>query len=144
MYYACFRFGTPSDYFDLARKRTTQFPTLNGDFYVYSDIFSSGYPAYWSGYFTTRPYMKQLSRHVEASLRSAEILFSLTYPKHKEELVSDYPTKLAVARQHLALFQHHDAITGTGKTRQETKLGNFIHFWKHILVDLCGFLNSCM
>ena len=106
-------YSTPACYLRSLQASQVSWPTKQDDFLPYA----SDPHAYWSGYFTTRPYMKQLSRHVEASLRSAEILFSLTYPKHKEELVSDYPTKLAVARQHLALFQHHDAITGTGKTR---------------------------
>jgi hypothetical protein len=57
-----FRFGTLSDYFKEVNARGSQFDTLSGDFFVYSDIFTDGVPAYWSGYFTTRPYMKQLSR----------------------------------------------------------------------------------
>jgi alpha-mannosidase len=51
-----------SDYFTEVNRRTSSFETLSGDFFVYSDIFTEGVPAYWSGYFTTRPYMKQLSR----------------------------------------------------------------------------------
>ena len=53
--------------------------TLGGDFFVYSDVFSEGIPAYWSGYFSTRPFMKQLSRELEANLRAAEILFTVGY-----------------------------------------------------------------
>ena len=51
-----------SDYFKEVNERTSSFETLSGDFFVYSDIFTEGVPAYWSGYFTTRPFMKQLSR----------------------------------------------------------------------------------
>ena len=114
-YHARLRFGTLSDYFDAVRDRTQKFPTLNGDFFVYSDIFSSGYPAYWSGYFTTRPYMKQLSRELEASLRAAEILYSLSYKDRSSETAVRHYKMLSFARQRLALFQHHDAITGTAK-----------------------------
>ncbi len=42
-------FGTLTDYFEEVRRRTSSFGTLNGDFFVYSDIFSEGRPAYWSG-----------------------------------------------------------------------------------------------
>lgn len=48
------RFGTLSEYFDEVRARSTKFDSLSGDFFVYSDIFTDGIPAYWSGYFTTR------------------------------------------------------------------------------------------
>ena len=44
--------------------RMKDYPSLQGDFFVYSDIFSEGRPAYWSGYYTTRPYIKILDRCV--------------------------------------------------------------------------------
>ena len=51
-------FGTLTDYFDAVRSRVDQFPSLTGDFFPYSDIFSEGRPAYWTGYYTTRPFYK--------------------------------------------------------------------------------------
>ncbi|XP_046396259.1 alpha-mannosidase 2 [Ischnura elegans] len=124
-------FGTPADYFRVVRERATQagphsIRTLKGDFFVYSDIFSEGRPAYWSGYFTTRPYWKALDREVEAALRSAEIMYTAALSrvrgspsssggaKIKALLERDYE-RLVRARRALALFQHHDAITGTSK-----------------------------
>ncbi|XP_011297547.1 alpha-mannosidase 2 [Fopius arisanus] len=114
-------FGTPKDYFHEIQKRTEKFPTLAGDFFVYSDIFSEGRPAYWSGYFTTRPYMKILDRELEANLRSAEILYSIALnvarqSGHDIKLYETYFEKLVKARRNLGLFQHHDAITGTSKS----------------------------
>lgn len=121
-YHAEVTFGTPADYFAAVRERTQHFDTLKGDFFVYSDIFSEGRPAYWSGYFTTRPYWKILDRELEASLRSAEILYALTLNRARRSgfnytvklLERDYE-KLTKSRRNLALFQHHDAITGTSK-----------------------------
>nr|CAD7194156.1 unnamed protein product [Timema douglasi] len=121
-YHAEAMFGTPSDYFEAVKERSKHFQILRGDFFVYSDIFSEGRPAYWSGYFTTRPYWKILDRELEASLRSAEILYTLSlnkarqhgYNKTTQLLERDYE-RLSKARQSLALFQHHDAITGTSK-----------------------------
>ncbi|XP_076230579.1 alpha-Mannosidase class II b isoform X2 [Nomia melanderi] len=114
-------FGTPKDYFQEIRKRVEAFPTLQGDFFVYSDIFSEGRPAYWSGYFTTRPYMKILDRELEANLRSAEILYTIALNVAKQSdkdfmLYETYFEKLVKARRNLGLFQHHDAITGTSKS----------------------------
>lgn len=134
-------FGTPRNYFDEIVKRTAdagnQFPTVAGDFFVYSDIFTEGRPAYWSGYFTTRPYLKILDRTVEHNLRNAEILYTiatnrarlLSYRRNKnaanKEIAEVYSSHLRLlekhydslnrARRHLSLFQHHDAITGTSK-----------------------------
>ena len=52
-------FGTVSDYFDAVRERMADaFPTLQGDFFPYADIFSEGRPAYWTGYFTSRAFYK--------------------------------------------------------------------------------------
>lgn len=96
--------------------------TLRGDFFVYSDIFSEGRPAYWSGYFTTRPYLKQLDRDLEASLRSAEILYTVALSRARQhganrtvQLLERDFERLVKARRNLGLFQHHDAITGTSK-----------------------------
>lgn len=115
-------FGTLSDYFKEVRNRMRDFKTLKGDFFVYADIFSEGRPAYWSGYYTTRPYWKILDRELEAELRSAEILYTMSlnrvrrmgYNSTLKILERDFE-KLQRARQSLALFQHHDAITGTSK-----------------------------
>ncbi|XP_059084472.1 alpha-mannosidase 2-like [Tigriopus californicus] len=121
-YNAEISFGTLSDYFEEVRKRTTKFDTLSGDFFVYSDVFSEGRPAYWSGYYTTRPFMKQMSRQVENHLRSAEILYTYSLNKARQEadkeaihFLEALFVHLTTARRHLALFQHHDAITGTSK-----------------------------
>ncbi|XP_041987608.1 alpha-mannosidase 2 [Aricia agestis] len=119
-------FGTPLDYFNAMKERHTNIPTLKGDFFVYSDIFSEGKPAYWSGYYTTRPYLKILARQFEHQLRSSEILFTLVlnYIKQSaaknlegaERMLEKFYEQLISARRNLGLFQHHDAITGTSKS----------------------------
>lgn len=116
------RFGTPSDFFKALRERSdNRFPSLRGDFFVYSDVFTDGRPAYWSGYYTTRPYWKVLDRELEAKLRTTEILYTFAVNDARKrgarvvKLLERNYEKLVKARQHLALFQHHDAITGTSK-----------------------------
>ncbi|XP_052836777.1 alpha-mannosidase 2 isoform X2 [Drosophila gunungcola] len=122
LYNADIRFGTPSDYFEAIKERMKAFPTFKGDFFVYSDIFSEGRPAYWSGYFTTRPFYKLLSSELEHQLRSAEIIFTLAYntarQAKRENAIKIYEKNYELiinARRNLGLFQHHDAITGTSK-----------------------------
>lgn len=82
---ASVQFGTPVDYFRTIEERQKhKFPTLVGDFFVYADIFNEGRPAYWSGYFTTRPFYKLMSRDLEHNLRALEILFTLAFNKARQ------------------------------------------------------------
>ena len=64
---------------------------LTGDFFVYSDVFSEGEPAYWSGYFSTRPFLKLLSRQLASKLRTAEILFTLSVGLARQATTSGDP-----------------------------------------------------
>ena len=114
-YYATVTFGNLTSYFTAVRERMSQFSTLQGDFHVYSDVFSEGRPAYWSGYYSTRPFLKRLSRQLAAKLRSAEILFSLSRDRGRPVHQTSGYEELEGARRDLGLFQHHDAITGTSK-----------------------------
>lgn len=115
-------FGLPRDYFAAITERYEKFPSLKGDFFVYSDIFTEGRPAYWSGYFTTRPMYKILSRDLENNLRTTEILFSIAFNMARQQnninalrVYEKNYEKMILARRNLGLFQHHDAITGTSK-----------------------------
>lgn len=120
------QFGTVSDYFKELEERGYEFPSFSGDFHVYSDIFSEGRPAYWSGYYSTRPFWKKFYRETENVVRGAEILFTFanaliqqrggtaTDPESVKVLNHEYET-LTVARRWLGLFAHHDATTGTSK-----------------------------
>uniref|UniRef100_A0A8D3CJV9 Alpha-mannosidase n=1 Tax=Scophthalmus maximus TaxID=52904 RepID=A0A8D3CJV9_SCOMX len=143
------RLGTLSDYFHALERRLsaagTTLPTLRGDFFTYADRDDH----YWSGYFTSRPFYKRLDRTLEASLRSSEILFSLTLAAMRSfrgdgRPVAGFPTRehfgrLTAGRRSLALFQHHDAVTGTARDPVVVDYGNRLF---HSILDLRHVLQS--
>ncbi|CAJ0939244.1 unnamed protein product, partial [Mesorhabditis belari] len=108
------RFGTLSDYFDALdetlKTESEKLPVLSGDFFTYADRDDH----YWSGYFTSRPFHKQMDRVLQHYLRSAEILNSIARIQGKSTENIEM-SKLVEARRALSLFQHHDGVTGTAK-----------------------------
>lgn len=110
------KFGTLADYFDYIKQDqqmdSKSLPSLTGDFFTYSDVDDH----YWSGYFTSRPFYKRFDRLLDYFLRSTDILFSIASLQNLPvSSSSDHRQKLEYVRQSLALFQHHDAITGTAR-----------------------------
>jgi alpha-mannosidase II len=123
------QFGTLEDYFGTLRlevKHKTQskqsslravagFPALSGDFFTYADREHH----YWSGYYVTRPFYKAVDRILEATLRAADIFFTLSHAACRPSDSANFPLNLAesleAARRDLSLFQHHDGVTGTAK-----------------------------
>ncbi|KAK6322720.1 hypothetical protein J4Q44_G00075120 [Coregonus suidteri] len=147
------QFGTISDYFNALRKSaihpghdSPSLPVVSGDFFTYADRDDH----YWSGYFTSRPFYKRLDRLLESHLRAAEILYSLTLANiQRFGKLNDFPAVennrlLTEARRNLGLFQHHDAITGTGKDLvvidYGTRLFHSIFNLKQVIVNSAHWL----
>lgn len=117
------KFATLNDYFDSILttddgqiSQTEQFPTLVGDFFTYADRDDH----YWSGYYTSKPFYKRFERILASHSRAIEILFAMANILNNNMTAHQDPFKhltyeLTFARQNLALFQHHDGITGTAK-----------------------------
>lgn len=121
---ATVQFGTLSDYFNALWKTTGTepggqpkgFPALSGDFYTYADRDDH----YWSGYYTSRPFYKNMDRALETQHRAAEIIFSVAESHARHHGSSSFAVEqlyglLTNARRNLGVFQHHDGITGTAK-----------------------------
>lgn len=117
------RYSTLSDYFDaMHSSNPPTFPIYSGDFFPYADNADS----YWTGFYSTRPYLKAVSRRVNALIRSADSLYALAQASSSLlDTLEPFSTslsywegvvlKLQGARRQAGLFLHHDAITGTSR-----------------------------
>lgn len=124
------RFATLTEYFEgvLSSKEAqeqasagdtpgTKIPVLTGSFFTYADKELE----YWSGYYTSGPFYKRMVRDLQGKARAAELLNSLLGAP------GGRPRELAAAKQGMALFQHHDAITGTSKNAVVNDYGQILH-----------------
>ncbi|XP_002981258.2 alpha-mannosidase 2 [Selaginella moellendorffii] len=149
---ASVQFGTLEDYFSTLRDevaRSTKsssranedevpgFPSLSGDFFTYADRMHD----YWSGYYVSRPFYKAVDRVLEHTLRAANILYVFTHakcrPKDTSSFPASYSNAIVSASQNLALFQHHDGVTGTARDHVVEDYGTRMHT---SLVELQAFM----
>ncbi|CAA0828480.1 Alpha-mannosidase 2 [Striga hermonthica] len=151
------KFGTLDDYFRTLRDEADRinysvndeigsseiggFPSLSGDFFTYADRNQD----YWSGYYVSRPFFKAVDRVLEHTLRGAEMMmaFLLGYCQKPqcEKLPTSFSYKLTSARRNLALFQHHDGVTGTAKDHVVEDYGTRMHL---ALQDLQIFMSKAI
>ncbi|KAK4272059.1 hypothetical protein QN277_020659 [Acacia crassicarpa] len=137
------KFGTLEDYFQTLREEADRinysypgeigsgvvggFPSLSGDFFTYADRQQD----YWSGYYVSRPFFKGVDRVLEQTLRATEMMMALILGfcrrSQCEKLTVGFSHKLIAARRNLALFQHHDGVTGTAKDHVVTDYGTRMH-----------------
>lgn len=83
------------------------FAVVKGSFFTYADKEDE----YWSGYYTSRPFVKRLGREVEAILHAAEMMHEYRVSSQAAAGVNSGEESLQQARLALSIFQHHDAIT---------------------------------
>ncbi|KAK9272279.1 hypothetical protein L1049_002650 [Liquidambar formosana] len=97
-------YSTPSIYTDAKYATNESWPIKTGDFFPYADRAN----AYWTGYFSSRPALKQYVRMMSGYYIAAR---QLEFFKGRNKLGPNTDS-LADA---LAIAQHHDAVTGTEK-----------------------------
>ncbi|KAG1327050.1 alpha-mannosidase 2 [Cocos nucifera] len=137
------KFGTLEDYFSTLREEAERtnlfhpgeigsgelkgFPSLSGDFFTYADRNQD----YWSGYYVSRPFFKAVDRVLEQTLRASEMMVALVLGYCQKSQCAKLPVsfshKLTAARRNLALFQHHDGVTGTAKDHVVEDYGTRMH-----------------
>jgi len=130
-------YSTPSKYFESVFEQVEDWPQAkNIDFFPYAD----GEFAYWTGFFSSRPYLKGLIREVgnylakvsynifdlilnvkglEAKIQRSWFNMGKQEENAKSKLFKDFIDKniqkLYELREVLAVCQHHDAVSGTAR-----------------------------
>eukprot|EP00048_Salpingoeca_helianthica_P023476 m.24600 g.24600 ORF g.24600 m.24600 type:complete len:1033 (-) comp8724_c0_seq1:97-3195(-) len=123
------RYGTASQYFDaVLAGGLSPFPQRgHQDFFplVYSNIDHGKRTVQaWSGFYSSRPVLKQLSSFAESRLRAAELLFAIVRINQPAQMPQQgfFDTlfdSIEKARWQSSIVLHHDAITGTGCSGEE-------------------------
>ena len=93
------KLATPSEYFDTLLNENYEFPVFEGDFLPYI-TYDAEYQYSWTGFYTTRPYLKSRIVATQKLVRTAELLSSFINKKSFAGYGDDVAT-------------HHDAFTGT-------------------------------
>ncbi|KAJ8737624.1 hypothetical protein PYW08_000219 [Mythimna loreyi] len=114
IYKATIEFGTAKDYFNIIKEKYKFFHSVKGDFLNYADI-DSGSPAYWTGFYTSRPFSKILLRRLQTTLRTTEILFSfaLNHNTFRNTNISHVYELLIKARETVARLVDRNVVGGT-------------------------------
>lgn len=134
LYKASIEFGTVSEYFKTLTKKYTKFPTLKGDFPNFADL-ESGTPAYWAGFFTSRPLLKIFLRRLQSNLRTAEILFTFaaSYGCFVDFNVTEISRLLESGRVRVARLSDRHVSSGTLSA----------HAMKHALAEVVAAARDC-
>jgi lysosomal alpha-mannosidase len=112
-------YSTPQRYFEELSRQEVQWPEWkNFDFFPYSD----DPKAYWTGYFTSRPYLKGMVRDTRNYMYHSSQLFIKYFnnPQVSQDttaltLKSTFIQRLEELKRALAIGQHHDAVSGTAR-----------------------------
>jgi len=129
------RYTKLSEYFASVKEVSggdySSFPTLEySDFYPYIERDAS----YWTGYFSSHPALKSLTRTSESFLKSVDAIYSLAR-ENDESLQSDF-SAVSTLRQAIAETQHHDGVTGTEKNYVANMYTNDINSGLSVTAEL--------
>lgn len=120
------RYSSLGEYFEAVRKEQPKLQVKFDDFFPYADEAHS----YWTGFYTSRPYIKEHHRSAVSKLRTATTL--IAYRGAQGALTAsgfEEATKvIQKLREAVALMCHHDTITGTSRVA--------------VLIDIIKKLNS--
>ena len=107
------KFSTLSQYFSSVKqeRKSSKLMNFTGDFVPYTDRWSE----FWSGYYTTRPFLKNAGNRLWRLIFAIENIISFCFPSSSCNFVHQYNETLENAKNLALNFLHHDLITGTAR-----------------------------
>ncbi|EAS04708.3 glycoside hydrolase family 38 amine-terminal domain protein (macronuclear) [Tetrahymena thermophila SB210] len=106
-------YSTPSKYLEEINKQQNIWPVNNNDFFPYADNSN----AYWTGYFTSRPALKGLTKDAGRYLQAVRNIISFENIQKRTNVLTvqfDFMyNQLEYYEQQMAALMHHDAVSGT-------------------------------
>tara|TARA_R110002050_G_scaffold116839_2_gene233339 strand:- start:1330 stop:3462 length:2133 start_codon:yes stop_codon:yes gene_type:complete len=105
-------YSTLSQYFESLSELSTSWPVKNslGDYYPYAQVPD----AWWSGFYSSRPTLKQRIREADSALQAAEqVSTALRFTVNNNGKDSRVQQLLYNNRQISGILTHHDAVSGT-------------------------------
>ena len=109
-----FFYSTPEKYFQYMKEELEK-NGKNLETLTHKDFYPLRTDCYWTGYFTSRPYLKGYIRKASNAFYSISKYFSFNRFVNNNPIKQTIYGDLKKLREAIALAQHHDAITGTCK-----------------------------
>ena len=109
-----FFYSTPEKYFQYMKEELEK-NGKNLETLTHKDFYPLKTDCYWTGYFTSRPYLKGYIRKASNAFYSISKYFSFNRFVNNNPIKQTIYGDLKKLREAVALAQHHDAITGTCK-----------------------------
>mmetsp|Transcript_3586 Transcript_3586/g.7713 ORF Transcript_3586/g.7713 Transcript_3586/m.7713 type:complete len:899 (-) Transcript_3586:17-2713(-) len=107
------RYSSLAEYFEAVRAAKPKLEVKHDDFFPYANEAHS----YWTGYYTSRPWLKHAHKSAATLLRSALTIFAYRGTKGHFDLeyLNNGLEHIRKLREAVAIMCHHDAITGTSR-----------------------------
>ena len=102
------RYTTLDDYAAAVKASTSNWTVRTDDFYPYADNSRS----YWTGYFSSRPTLKSMSRTSHNVLRGTDFAHTFARAAFPVDRAAQM-NQVFMLRGAEAVVQHHDGVTGT-------------------------------
>ncbi|KAL0228322.1 hypothetical protein RCL1_004465 [Eukaryota sp. TZLM3-RCL] len=102
------KWSCPQNYYKSIINQNLNLKIFNGNFHPYSDLPN----CYWTGFFSTRPFLKFQIRQLENFNIVAKYLKILSYIFDRQSIIQEVDDDVDLT---VSLMQHHDAITGTSR-----------------------------